>query len=101
MTSRRSGNTVLMRAVQKEYEEMVIFLLKNGAKVHLRDRHGYTALTDAVLKNNLTICRALIEKGGIPDHFSLDSWNEERINAETRQYLSKTGIQLKIRERKQ
>ena len=60
------GRTPLQIAVEKGYENMVMFLVENGAGVNITDSKGNTPLILMIHKTgNLEITRRLLEKGAI------------------------------------
>jgi ankyrin repeat protein len=59
----RKGQTPLLHAVRREYEEIVKLLLKKGANPNARDSDGNTPLALAVLRDARAIVNLLLEKG--------------------------------------
>ena len=70
-SSDKDGITALMEAaINNADPQMTAFLLQAGAKVDLRSRHGFTALSYATQYNNSTIVKLLLNEteklGGNP-----------------------------------
>ena len=57
------GRTALMRSSKRGYEDIVRFLLDNGADPRARDKNNKTALMTAAKKGHLNICRLLVHAG--------------------------------------
>jgi len=60
---RRWGVTALMAAVEKGYEDIINFLLEEGADIEAKNNKGQTALMRAVLVENQSIVDLLLSKG--------------------------------------
>ncbi len=60
---KKNGNTALMYASLKGYEDMVKFLLDKGANVNIQNNVGDTALSFAVLKGYEDIVKLLLDSG--------------------------------------
>ena len=58
-----SGLSPLLLAVQKEKPELVSYLAKSGASVHLEAKNGISAMHLAAQKNSIPIARILLEHG--------------------------------------
>jgi ankyrin repeat protein len=64
----RSGNSLLILAVQKGNNELVSFLLAHRARVRVRNQHGDTPLMFAALKGNIEIAKLLVAAGAEVNH---------------------------------
>src|SRR4030067_817467 len=60
----KSGNTLLMLAVQKGNAELVRFLLAHRARVNVRNQYGDTPILLAALKGQIEILKLLVAAGG-------------------------------------
>jgi ankyrin repeat protein len=59
-----SLETLLLFAIRKEREDVVLELILRGANVELSDRHGITPLLAACSRNLVSVAHALFQAGG-------------------------------------
>lgn len=57
------GQTPLWLAAAKGHEAIVRLLIKEGADIHIKDKHGRTPLLLAAMKGHEAILQLLLNKG--------------------------------------
>ena len=60
---RRAASTTLVDVNEANLDEVIRFLLKQGADVDAKDEQGWTALLDAALRNREIIVQTLLDAG--------------------------------------
>ena len=73
MAAASRGETALNAAVRQGHIEAANFLLGNGARIDLANRHGETPLFVAVAAGNLDMVAMLLERGANPDSIEQDN----------------------------
>ena len=61
------GCSALMWAASKGFEDIVVYLIKHGVNLDLRNLYGYTALMDAVQWEHKSVVVRLLEAGADRD----------------------------------
>jgi uncharacterized protein len=65
----RSGNTLLIQAVQRDIPDLVDYLLQHRARVNIRNKNGETALSLAAYTGKLAYVQRLVEAGAEVDFY--------------------------------
>jgi len=99
------GNSALINATNaNKYKEefarpnyeIIKYLVDNGAEINVQNDYGYTAILGAILSNELTNLKLLVENGG--DIFRLDREGANYLfyakNIEIIKYLIKSGLDI-------
>jgi len=63
VNAEKKGHTPMCEALQKDQEQIVLFLLQNGVDVDAKDKHGFTPLHYAAEKGHAQITGLLTAKG--------------------------------------
>ena len=61
-----NGDTPLMRAAWKGFDNIVKFLLEEGAQINKVNKYGWTALMLAATEGRVKVVKHLLEKGADP-----------------------------------
>jgi len=73
MEAASRGETALNAAVRQGHVEEAYFLLSNGAKIDLANRHGEAPLFVAVAAGNVEMVKMLLERGANPNSVEQDN----------------------------
>ena len=95
-TVNRDGNTLLIQAMQKDMSPLFDFLLRNRARLNIRNKNGETALSIAAFGGKLAYVKKLVDAGAEINFFGWAPLAYAAYNGhlEVVDYLLKHGAEI-------
>lgn len=92
----RIGNTLLIQSMRGDLPELVDYLMKNRARINVRNRNGETALSIAAYTGKLPYVKRLVEAGAEVNFYGWAPLSYAAYNGhlEVVDYLLKQGAEV-------
>ena len=92
----RIGNTLLIQSIRGDIPQLVDYLMKNRARVNVRNRNGETALSIAAYTGKLPYVKRLVEAGAEVNFYGWPPLSYAAYNGhlEVVDYLLKHGAEV-------